>query len=113
LAILRTDVPSSHCRVIHDLSLIVEQVHEAKRDSETYWLDFLLEKLGEHYPDFGDRLIKQALTDGLALKDHLHWILIGLRRASSDAVSIYTSSWVASDDEALLHIIALSYHYVE
>jgi len=69
--------------------------------------------LGEHHPEFGDRLIKQALTDGLALKDHLHWILIGLRRCSSDAVSIYTSSWVASDDEALLRIIALSYHYVE
>ncbi len=100
-------------QVIHDLSLIVEQVHEAKRDSETYWLDFLLQKLGEHHPDFGDRLIKQALTNGLAFKDHLHWILIGLRRSSSDAVSTYISSWVASDDEALLRIIALSYHYVE
>jgi hypothetical protein len=100
-------------QVIHDLSLIVEQVHEAKRASETYWLDFLLEKLGEHHPDFGDRLIKKVVTDGLALKDHLHWILIGLRRCSSDAVSTYTSSWVASDDEALLRVIALSYHYVE
>jgi hypothetical protein len=99
-------------QVIHDLSLLVEQVHEAKRDSETYWLDFLLEKLGEQHPAFGDRLVKQALADGLALQDHLHWILIGVRRASSDVVSIYTSSWVASDDEALLRIIALSYHYV-
>ena len=87
-------------------------MHEAKRESETYWLDFLLEKLGEYHPDFGDRLIKQALTDGLALKDHLHWILIGLRRCSSDVVSTYTSSWVASDDEALLRVIVLSYHYV-
>jgi hypothetical protein len=100
-------------RVIHDLSFIVKQVREAKRDGETYWLDFLLEKLGEYYPNFGDQLIKQALTDGLALKDHLHWILIGLRRCSSDVVSTYTSSWVASDDEALLRVIMLSYRYVE
>ena len=88
-------------------------MREAKRESETYWLDYLLEKLGEQHPDFGDQLIKQAVTDGLALKDHLHWILIGLRRCSSDVVSTYISSWIASDDEALLRVTLLSYHYVE
>ncbi len=100
-------------QVIHNLSLIVEQVREAKRESETYWLDYLLEKVGEYHPDFGDQLIKQVVTDGLALKDHLHWILIGLRHCSSDVVSTYISSWVASDDEALLRVTVLSYHYVE
>jgi hypothetical protein len=100
-------------QAIDDLSLIVEQAREAKRESETYWLDFLLEKLGEYHPDFGDQLIKQVVTDALVLKDHLHWLLIGLRRCSSDGVSTYISSWVASDDEALLRVTALSYHYVE
>jgi hypothetical protein len=99
-------------QAIQDLSVIAAQVYEAGRGSETYWLDFLLEKLGEYHPELGEQLIKKTVTEDLILKNHLHWILKGLRHRDSDTVSSYIATWIASDNEALLRTIVRSYHYV-
>jgi len=100
-------------QAIHDVTFIAEQADEARQNSDTYWLDFLLETLGEQHPDFADLLIQKVLTGNSALKKHLHRIFIGLRRCRPDVVATYTSSWVSSDDETLLRSIVLSYAYVE
>jgi len=98
---------------INDLSNVAEQAHEAIQDDDMYWFDVLMEKFGERQPDLIDQLIELTLSDSPALKNHLGYLLTGLRRGNQDKAQAYVNSWVMSDDELLFSIAVRSYHSIE
>lgn len=100
-------------QVLNDLSLIAEQAHEARLDNDMYWFSILLEKLGEYYADFVEKLIEKALSDGLALKIHLEYLLVGLRRSYPEKARMYIRLWITSNDELLSSIAVRSHRFIE
>lgn len=97
---------------IRDLGRIAEQARNAG-ESGTNWFNILLRKLGEGYPDLARQLIERTVTEDLALKHHLGFVIDGLRRGAPDMAWAYIEAWLTSDDPNLWLAVASSYRFVD
>jgi hypothetical protein len=104
--------PAAMGEAIHALDTIVEQAHSTGESGKDY-LNVFLRKLGEEQPYLARQLIERTVDAGLTLKDHLGFVIAGLRRGAPDMAWTYIESWMVSNDHTLWHAGASSYHFVD
>ncbi len=98
--------------VIQDLATIVEQARMAQSHN-LYWLNIMLEQIGERLPHLANQLIEQTLAANGPLKQNLSFILAGLRRSEPDTAWNYIHAWANTDDFMLLYAVAHSYSFID
>ena len=99
-------------QAVDDLGTVAAQAHEAS-ETGTSWLNQLLTKLGERYPDLACQLIEHSLAEDLALKHHFSYMIAGLRRSAPDVAMAYVEAWTADSDPTLWLAAAHSYRFVD
>jgi hypothetical protein len=106
---LETLTPTTIDQAIRDLALVAEQAHAAG-NTDTSWLDSLLEDLGKRSTVLAHQMIEQTLANRLALLSSLDALLKGLRLSDPGAALAYMTSWTESNDVRLIEAVARSYH---
>lgn len=99
-------------QAVRDLDTIAGQARDAG-ETGTLWLNRLLMKLAERYPDPARQLVDRSLTEDLALKDHLSYVIAGLRCSAPDLAMAYIEAWTAGNDPVLWLVVAHSYRFVD
>ena len=82
-------------------------------ETSTSWLNQLLAKLGEQFPDLACQLVEHSLREHSALKHHLSCVIAGLRRSAPRMAMAYVEAWIAESDSILWLAVAHSYRFVD
>jgi hypothetical protein len=104
--------PATIGKGIRELEMVSLQARLAG-NSNTVWLDKLLDLIGERYPALARQVIEEAVAGDLSLKDHLSYLLAGLRRGDPGAARMYMTTWIEAEDVLLHEAIAGSYFSAE
>ncbi|MGE0684097.1 MAG: hypothetical protein AB7P69_24720, partial [Candidatus Binatia bacterium] len=104
--------PTTLEQAVQDLGRIAEQARNAG-EYGTHWLNRVLQKIGEKYPELACQLITKILAERPALKYYISFIIAGLQSSTPDIAWAYRKSWVDSDDSLLWLVAAHSFHFVE
>jgi hypothetical protein len=99
-------------KTIQELEAIVKQAHSVDKNN-TFGLNDLLRTLGETHLELAQQLIVQTIAKNLNLKQHLGFVLAGMRLSDREIARGYVRSWVAQDDSLLWVAIAKSYHFID
>ena len=106
---LETLTPTTIDQTIRDLALVAEQA-QATGNTDTSWLDSLLEGIGKRSPALARQMIERTLADRLALLSSLDALLRGLRVSDPGAALMYMTGWTESNDVRLIVAVARSYY---
>lgn len=106
---LETLTPTTIDQAIRDLALVAEQA-QAAENTDTSWLDSLLEGIGKRSPALARQMIERTLADRLALLSSLDALLRGLRVSDPAAALACMIGWTESNDVRLIEAVARSYY---
>jgi len=106
---LETLTPTTIDQAIRDLALVAEQA-QAAGNTDTSWLDSLLEGIGKHSPALARQIIERTLANHLVLLSSLDALLRGLRTSDPDAALMFMTTWTESNDARLIKAVAHSYY---
>lgn len=104
--------PSTLDQAIQELEAIASQARDAGKN-DTFGLNDLLVILGQTQPALVEQLIGRVIEHELTLKQHLGFVLAGLRLADQKAARAYIQSWLRQEDSSLWVAIALSYRFID
>lgn len=95
-------------QIIPDLETIIEQNNQSS-EKDLYRLNQVLKILGEKNPLLAIELIEKILEQDLHLKNHLGFLLAGIRLTEQKKqVENYIDKWINTDDSALWIAITIS-----
>lgn len=99
-------------QAIQELEAITKQVHSAGKN-DTFGLNNLLRIFGQTHLNLAQQFITQTIAKNLGLKQHLGFVLAGIRLSDREIARGYVRSWVAQDDSVLWVAIAQSYRFID
>ncbi|MBE8968271.1 ATP-binding protein [Nostocales cyanobacterium LEGE 12452] len=97
---------------IQELETIAYQTLSIGKNN-TFGLSYLLRILGQTQIELAEIFIKQVITNSDSLKQHLGFVLAGMRLSNQELTRTYVSSWIEQDDTVLWVAIAISYRFIE
>ncbi len=104
--------PSTLDQAIQELEVIAKQARDAGKN-DTFGLNDLLVILGQTQSALAQQFIERVLVHDLTLKQHLGFVLAGLRLADQKAARAYVQSWLEQEESILWAAIALSYRFID
>ena len=99
-------------QAIQELEAITKQARSAGKN-DTFGLNNLLRIFGQTHLNLAQQFIVQTIAKNLDLKQHLGFVLAGMRLSDREIARGYVRSWVAQDDSVLWVAIAQSYRFID
>ncbi|MDF5713905.1 MAG: hypothetical protein PUP93_08435 [Rhizonema sp. NSF051] len=99
-------------RAIQELEVIANQAFSACK-KETFGFNDLLRIFAQTHFNLAEQLVQQVLDKNLFLKQHLGFILAGMRSCNQEVARSYVRSWIEQDDPVLWVAIAISYRFID
>ncbi len=99
-------------QVIQELEAIANQAFSAGRN-DAFGLNDLLRAFGEKQLNLALLFMEQVIAKNLLLKQHLGFILAGLRLSNLEVARTFVRLWIKQDDPVLWVAIAISYRFID
>jgi hypothetical protein len=99
-------------QVIQELEAIAQQARQVGKN-DTFGLNDLLRHFGQIRSDLAQRLIEHVLVQDLELKQHLGFVLAGIRFSNQEVARAYVRDWIGREDVVLWVAIAQSYRFID
>ena len=99
-------------QVIQELEAIAQQTLEAGKN-DTFGLNDLLRHFGQTRSDLAQQFIEHVLVQDLKLKQHLGFVLAGIRFRDQEIARTYVQDWIGQEDSVLWVAIAQSYRFID
>lgn len=99
-------------QAIQELEAITKQARSVGKN-DTFGLNNLLRIFGQTHLNLAQQFIAQTIAKNLNLKQHLGFVLAGIRLSDREIARGYVYSWVAQDDSVLWVAIAQSYRFID
>jgi hypothetical protein len=99
-------------QAIQELEAITKQARSAGKN-DTFGLNNLLRIFGQTHLNLAQQFIAQTIAKNLDLKQHLGFVLAGIRLSDREIARGYVRSLVAQDDSVLWVAIAQSYRFID
>ena len=104
--------PDTLEQAIQELEAITKQARSAGKN-DAFGLNNLLRTFGQTHLNLAQQFIAQTIAKNLDLKQHLGFVLAGMRFGDREIARGYVRSWLAQDDSVLWVVIAQSYHFID
>lgn len=95
-------------QVIQELEAIAEQACRAGKH-DTFGLNDLLKLFGQTHVNLAQQYIERVLVQNLELKQHLGFVLAGIRFSDQEVARAYVQDWIELEDSVLWVAITRSY----
>ncbi len=99
-------------RAIQELEVIANQAFSARKN-DTFGFNDLLRIFAQRHLNLAEQLVQQVLDKNLFLKQHLGFILAGMRLCNQEVARSYVRLWIEQDDPVLWVAIAISYRFID
>ncbi len=99
-------------QIIQEIEVIAQQAHKVGMNN-TFGLNDLLRHFGQAHTDFAQQFIEHVLVQDLELKQHLGFVLAGIRCSDQEIARTYARDWIGQGDSVLWVAIAQSYRFID
>jgi hypothetical protein len=103
---------SNLAQVMQELEAIAQQARRAGKN-DTFGLNDLLRLFGQTHVNLAQQYIERVLVQSLELKQHLGFVLAGIRFSDQEAARAYVQDWTGQEDVVLWVAIAQSYRFID
>ena len=103
---------SNLAQVIQELEAIAQQARRAGKN-DTFGLNDLLRLFGQTHVNLAQQYIERVLVQDLELKQHLGFVLAGIRFSDQEVSRAYVQDWIGQEDVVLWVASAQSYRFMD